>query len=275
MKIGEFFFSSRDETNRSHVGWFDINLDDPSLILDVSTKPMLKPGPVGRFDGNGIYASSAVRLKNDSLRFYTIGWNPGHVYPLFYASIGYAESDNNGKTINYRSTAPIMDRSIHDPTSVTGPCVIFDDDKYKMWYVSGLKWISRKNKHLKSIYHIKYAISNDGLNWKRNGHVAIDFKSSRELNIARPCVLKTEQGYESWFSYGYGGEYQIGYAVSVDGIKFNRDVSQVKVIKKSNQIYENKAVCHPFVVIHKGKKFMFYNGNSFGIDGIALAEENK
>ena len=66
MKIGEFFFL-RDETNRSHVGWFDINLDDPSLILDVSTKPMLKPGPVGRFDGNGIYASSAVRLKNDSL----------------------------------------------------------------------------------------------------------------------------------------------------------------------------------------------------------------
>ena len=54
------FFSTRDDRNRSHVGWFDINLDNPLKILNVSEKPFLKPGPIGNFDGNGIYVSSAV-----------------------------------------------------------------------------------------------------------------------------------------------------------------------------------------------------------------------
>ena len=41
------------------------------------------------------------------------------------------------------------------------------------------------------------------------------------------------------------------------------------------QHFENEAVCHPVVVRHKGKRFMFYNGNRFGIDGVALAVKSE
>lgn len=268
------FFSSRDKLNRSHVGWFEVNLDDPGRIINVAQKPILKPGPIGNFDGNGIYTTSIIKLYNGNVRFYTIGWNPGHVHPLFYASIGCAESEDMGLTISNRSIAPILDRSIYDPTGVTGPCVLLENGLYKMWYVSGMNWIKNKEE-LKSIYNIKYAVSNDGIDWQREGVVAIDFVSKDELNIARPCVLKNNQGYEAWFSYGEGKGYKIGYGVSKTGLLFNRQIKCPPVISTSQNYYEDKAVCHPAVVIHKGKKFMFYNGNSFGIDGVALAEESS
>ena len=97
--------------------------------------------------------------------------------------------------------------------------------------------------------------------------------SKEEKNIARPCILKNNGIYEAWFSYGYGGEYQIGYARSDDGFTFKRNIPNPPIIQKSETYYENSAVCHPAVVLYNGKKFMFYNGNKFGYDGVALAIE--
>jgi hypothetical protein len=268
------FFASRDSEQRSHVGWFDIDLDDPLSGIRTCDKPLLPPGPVGNFDGNGIYTTAVVPLGGGRLRFYTIGWNPGHRAPLFYAAIGAAESPDMGRTIDWRSKAPILDRSEHDPVSVTGPWVLFDHGKFRMWYVSGLRWVDRPE-GLKSIYHIKYAESNDGLSWLRRGRVAIDFASSDELNIARPCILPGPAGYEAWFSHGSGGDYRIGYGRSGDGIVFDRAIDNPPIIEPSCQTFENKAVCHPVVVRHLDKRFMFYNGNRFGIDGIALAVEGE
>ena len=39
--------------------------------------------------------------------------------------------------------------------------------------------------------------------------------------------------------------------------KFNRNVDEVSVVQTSKESFENKAVCHPAVINHKGKKFMF------------------
>lgn len=267
------FVSSRDGEQRSHVGWFDINLDDPTRILAASDKPILAPGPMGNFDGNGIYVTGAVRLGTGRLRLYTVGWNPGHRYPLFFAAIGCAESDDMGRTISRRSAAPILDRSEFDPAAVTGPWVLFDQQKFRMWYVSGLRWFETGG-FLKSVYHIKYAESDDGLEWRRRGVVAIDFASPDETNIARPCITKSEHGYEAWFSYDRGQRYRIGHGISKDGIRFDRDPSARPIIDVSDAGYENEMICHPAVVDHKGKRFMFYNGNQFGRDGVAIAVED-
>lgn len=269
--VWRVFYSSRDLENRSHVGWFDINLDDPHRLIGVSNQPILSPGPVGNFDGNGIYTTSVIPISDVRIRFYTIGWNPGHKSPLFYASIGVAESNDRGLTVDYRSLVPIMDRSKFDPTSVTGPWVIRDNDKYKMWYVSGLRWESEAE-NLKSVYHVKYAESMDGLSWDRRGVVAIDFANAKELNIARPCVVRNIGSYEAWFSHSSGDGYRIGYATSKDGRQFVR--KSESVFLPSSAKFESEAVCHPAVVVHKGKRFMFYNGNQFGRDGVALAVES-
>ncbi len=272
LNSGEWrvFFASRDSDNRSHVGWFDIDLDDPLKGVKSIDAPLLYPGPTGHFDGNGIYTTGVVRLARNTIRLYNVGWNPGHCSPLFYAAIGVAESNNMGETIDWRCSAPIMDRSEFDPTSVTGPWVVLENNQFRMWYVSGLGWLETPE-GLKSMYHIKYAESKDGLTWNRRGLVSIDFVNEKEMNIARPMVLFNGQNYESWFSYSNGSGYKIGYARSKDGIYFKRENLESEIITPGDYNFESDAVCHPMIVEHKGKRFAFYNGNKFGLDGVALA----
>ncbi len=263
------FFASRDRESRSHVGYFDLDLEKPDSVMAFSSEPVLAPGPVGHFDDHGIYVGAAVR--SGSLVFlYTIGWNPGKRYPLFYASIGLAKSKDLGRHCEKVGRAPILARSEWDPCGVTGPWVVKEEKKWRMWYVSGYKWEERET-HLKSFYDIKYAESDDGISWRREGVVAIRHASARETNIARPCVVRNENGtYEAWFAYNCGEGYRIGFATSDDGVVFERRDSEAG-IQPSSAPWENQAVAHPAVIRHGAETFLFYNGNQFGYHGVALA----
>ena len=76
------------------------------------------------------------------------------------------------------------------------------------------------------------------------------------MKLIQPCVLKNNNNYESWFSYGFV-RIQNRICRFCDGLKFNRNVDEVSVVQTSKESFEMKAVCHPVVINHKGKKFMF------------------
>ena len=167
-----------------------------------------------------------------------------------------------------------MERGPHDPTLVTSPHVFWDEDIWRMTYVSGIKW-ERIDGQLKSFYHIKSATSSDGINWERAGDIAIDFKDDNERNIARSAVVKEDGIYKMWFSYVQGNlQYRIGYAESTDFKTWKRmdDRSGITVTEGS---FDSDMTCYPNLVLHKGEKYMFYNGNSFGKDGFAMAKWKK
>jgi hypothetical protein len=266
------FFAGRDADNRSHISWFDIDLNDPLKGVHSNDRYLAAPGPLGHFDDHGIYASSVVRLR-DRLRIYTIGWSPGVRKPLFYASIGVIETTDFGMTYDARSIVPVLSRSVYDPCHVTGPFVLLENDIWRMWYVSGMRWVQTEC-GLKSYYNVKYAESADGTEWTRRGIVSIDFADPNETNIARPCILAGSNGYEVWFSYDRGCGYRMGYGRSPDGYVFDRNILDPPIVEPSSLTFETNAVCHPAIVSHGGQRFMFYNGNSFGRDGIALAIQN-
>lgn len=70
-------------------------------------------------------------------------------------------------------------------------------------------------------YHIKYAESEDGINWKRDGKIAIDYKDKYEYAISVPRVIKENNIYKMWFSSRATKDistYRIRYAESTDGI---------------------------------------------------------
>src|SRR5437868_2989487 len=67
------FYAGRDSDNRSHIGSFEINLDDPLKGTRSNDRYLAAPGPLGHFDDHGIFPGSVVRLR-DRLRIYTIGW---------------------------------------------------------------------------------------------------------------------------------------------------------------------------------------------------------
>ncbi len=267
--IYRVYFASRTKEQRSHIAYVEIEITNPTNILKVSTEPILKPGPIGFFDEHGVYPSSIVN-HNGKKYLYYIGWNQGNRQPLFYANIGLAISEDNGETFHRYSTVPVMSRSEYDPCLVTSPNVFIDDDTWKMTYVSGFKWEEVDNK-LKSYYHIKYAESKNGIDWTRNGNVAIDFQDETESNIARSSVIKDNGIYKMWYSYiARGLPYRIGYAESKDCINWTRQDENVGINVSGNG-FDDTMICYPNVIVHNGKKYMVYNGNNFGYDGFGLA----
>lgn len=266
--IFRIYFSSRDKQNRSHIGYFEIDITNPLKILNVSKEPVLAPGPLGYFDDHGVYASSVVRHEG-RLYMYYIGWNPGLTPPLFYSSIGLAISEDGGKTFIKHSKVPILTRSEYDPCLVTSPFVLKEEEKWHMWYISGYRW-KLLDGVPQSYYHIKYAESIDGIKWIRKGVVCIDHQSKEEKNIARPCVIKEGDLYRTWYSFDRGEGYRIGYAESSDGIYWTRKDKEAG-IDVSHSGWDSNALAYPWVFSHKGRKYMFYNGNNFGKDGIGLA----
>lgn len=261
------FAASRDERNRSHVGWVDIRLADPPEVLAVADRPALSPGPLGAFDGDGVYPASLVEADGRLLLYY-IGWNAGTPAPLFYASIGLAVSDDGGASFVRESSAPIMSRSEHDPCLVTSPCVRREQSAWRMWYVSGIGWLNDGNGP-RSRYDIKYAESDDGVAWRRDGHVCIGLGPG-EANIARPCVVGASGSYEMWYSRDEGRGYRIGVAYSKDGLHWTRRDEEAG-IDSSPTGWDSAAQAYPWVIESGESRWLFYNGNGYGREGFGAA----
>ena len=266
------FFASRNANQRSSIAYTDLRIranGEKISFERICSEPVLSPGPPGHFDEHGVYPSCVIR-ENGIFYLFFIGWNQGKEAPLFYASIGLALSED-GIHFKRDSTAPLLDRSKHDPCLVTSPHVYVEGGIWKMSYVSGVKWIRNSDGQLQSYYHIKLAESLGPRGWKRCGRVAIDFGQG-ETNIARPSVIIGGRvPYRMWFSYVNAGigKYRIGYAESTDGKSWSRKDEQagITIDKK----YCTEMICYPAVFQFKGRHFMLYNGDNFGRSGFCIA----
>ena len=104
---------------------------------------------------------------------YYIGWTPQKTVS-YRLSIGLAISEDGGVSFKKVSHGPILDRSIDEPFFNTAPCVIKEDDLWKMWYVSCTGWKIIKD-WPEPFYNVKYAVSNDGIHWKKTQITCIDY----------------------------------------------------------------------------------------------------
>lgn len=269
------FFATRDQNVYSHGYYVDAHCNNGTVNFSAMCEtPVLSPGAIGTFDEHGVYPSSLVE-HNGTHYMYYIGWNKGVEAPLFYSSVGLATS-TDGHTFNKVSHAPIMARSDCDPCLVTSPNVYLDNGLWRMTYVSGVRWFrDEKSGLLQSVYHIKYAESEDGISWQRDGHVCIDVAPD-ETNVARSSVIKTgHQDYKMWFSYVPAaiGKYRIGFATSQDGKNWIRDDSRAGIGLDNDQARE--MICYPHVFKLGDRHYMVYNGDNFGKEGFGVAVWNS
>lgn len=259
------YFSGRDASNRSNIGFATVDLNEGGKVLEYSTKPVLSPGELGCFDDNGV-TPSCVKQINDKLHLYYIGWNPGSTVRVHLFG-GLAISEDGGKTFTRFSEAPIIERCKTDPYLNTAPWVVKSENEYRMYYVSGVEWIHKDLPR----YNIKMGRSTDGKVWQRDGHVCIDFKDDSENALARPYVIFEDGIWKMWFAHK-GEVYRLGYAVSHDGVNWERQ-DELVGIDVSPTGFDSEMIEYAAVVKHNGKHFMFYNGNNYGFDGIGLAVE--
>lgn len=271
--IIRIFFSARNRENQSLPFYFDYSLESNEL-LQLSQKPLLSLGTLGAFDDSGVMPTSLVE-KNDVLYMYYIGWNLGVTVP-FRNSIGLAISKDDGNTFKKLFEGPIIDRTKDEPHFTASNCVLIEDNIWKIWYLSCVKWVKSDNE-ITHYYHIKYATSLDGINWIREGKIAIDFQYPNEYAISVPRIIIDSNKYKMWYSYR-GGEisetYRIGYAESDNGIDWVRMDDKVG-IDVSIKGWDSEMICYPFLFNLNGKRYMLYNGNNYGKTGIGLAVLEK
>jgi hypothetical protein len=269
-------FSSRDISNRSMIARMEVDAQNPSNILRIQEEPLLPLGRIGTFDDCGMMPSSIVTWNGEKYMYY-IGWNVRNTVP-YHNSVGLAVSEDGGRTYRRMFDGPVMDRTAEEPFFCATTCVRIENSVWRNWYLSCTGWESIAGR-MEPRYHLKYAESNDGINWHRDGRIAIDYSSSDEGGIARACVHKEGALYRMWYSYrsliDYRSSrmksYRIGYAESGDGLMWRR-LDDRAGIGLSDEGWDSFMLAYPEVVDVGGHRYMFYNGNGFGETGFGYAE---
>jgi hypothetical protein len=261
------FFGSRDDNQRSHIWYLDIELKcDKFNLIGLAKDPVLNPGNLGAFDDSGVSIGCVVQ-NNLVSNLYFMGWNLGVTVP-WRNSIGLALDYNSSGKYQKYSVAPIFDRNHYDPFTISYPCVMQDDGIWKMWYGSNLSW----GKQQSDMDHvIKYAWSKDGIYWNTKGEISLNLILPEEYALCRPWVIKENGIYKMWFCFR-GDSYRIGYCESKNGIDFIRKPGNVIEVSKSG--WDSEMVSYPCLLKHKNKMYMFYNGNGYGRTGFGVAMSN-
>lgn len=260
-----FFFSTRDESKRSHVGWVDADLSGPPRILRRGSEPTLAPGEDGTFDDSGIGLGCLTEAE-DGVRLYYMGWNLG-VRTSWRNAIGLAQARTALDRFERFSSGPILDRSPEDPYTLSYPWVLRrGPEDWWMWYGSNLT----PNAPNSSMRHvIKVARSRDGLCWQRNGLTVVGFATADEYALARPTVTKVGEVLLMCFACR-GERYTIGSAASTDGINWTR-IDEAAGLNPSSEGWDSEMTCYPALFWHAGRLWLAYNGNGYGATGFGLA----
>lgn len=260
------FVTGRDKGNRSLIGTVNININQPTEVLDISEKPVFEVGELSTFDENGVSYPSIVKEKGDLYMYYA-GWMPTVLTP-FQNRTGLAKSTDDGLTWKRVSRAPILPLNDEEPFSTGSVCTIKEGDTWKMWYTCFLRWGKGPGEH-KHYYVIKYATSPNGVDWQRDGQICIDIEDPSEYAIGKPSVIKLGDTYHMWYVYR-GEEYRIGYAHSKDGINWERrdDLAGIDV---SGDGWESRAISYPHVFQVGDYLYMLYCGNNYGKEGLGIA----
>jgi hypothetical protein len=259
------YLSLRDGEGRSRVGRSRLTLTPSFALSPLEPDPVVDLGPLGAFDDSGVTTSCLVTSDRRRLLYYT-GWTRGVTVP-FYLTVGLAVSEDGGP-FSKPSLAPLLDRHPADPFLIASPSILRENGIWRMWYVSATKWTPTAEGP-RHYYNIRYAESDDGVGWRREGRICIDYADEAEYAFARPCVLRDAEGFRMWYSVR-GERYRIGYAQSPDGLVWSRNDAAGGLRAEGND-WDSEMVEYPWVFDADGRRFMLYNGNGYGRTGVGIA----
>jgi hypothetical protein len=273
------YYATRDEQNRSSTTYIEVDAQDPTRVLYEHDRPILPLGELGAFDDCGVMPSWIVNDQSVKYLYYT-GWTLRQTVP-FHNAIGLAVSHDGGVTFERMATGPIFGLTHTEPHFTGTSCVLIENGVWRNWYMSSVGWQMIAGKP-EPRYHLKYAESADGIHWKREGRVALDFKTELEGALVRASVIRHAGRYRMWYSYRDVGDYRnnrehsyrIGYAESSHGLVWQRLDDQAG-IEVSAEGWDSDMLCYPHVT-HDGRGWhMFYNGNGFGLTGFGYAHARE
>jgi hypothetical protein len=267
------YFCTRDRQGVSRVTFLDVAREDPTKILHINPQPLLSIGQPGTFDDSGTLCAFAIS-RGDEVWLYYNGYNRRVVVPWSNA-VGLAVSRDGGSTFEKAFEGPVLDRTRDEPYFAITPWIVREENLWHMWYTSCTGWLAVEGRQ-EPLYHIKYARSDDGIDWQRGNISCIRPLVPEEAN-ARGAVMRHEGKWKMWFCYRGSSNfrdgsdsYRIGYAEADDPARWRRDDSRAG-IAPGTQGWDSSMQAYPAVIEADGQIYMFYNGNGFGASGFGVA----
>ena len=269
------YFTTRSELDcdknyQTKITFLDCDKNDPTKILYLHDKPLLELGPPGTFDEHGTMMSEILFYQNKYWLYY-IGWQQSTVVP-YITTLGLATSDD-GINFTKISKGPVVGLNMHSPFGVAKVSILIENNQFNMWYTHYNDWANIGNEY-RPTYDIRFAHSTDGLNWNFDESICISPTHNDEA-IGAPCVRKMDNLYHMWYGYRdnfkKGEKYKVGYAISVDKIKWTRQ-DNTNIIHSSETGWDSEMICYPYILTLENKNLMFYSGNGYGKEGFGYAE---
>lgn len=267
-EIIRIYAGFRDDNGVGRVGFVDVDACNPSKIIQISSLPVLDVGIPGTFDENGVIPTYVIKYK-DRIYLYYAGYQLGQIVK-FYVFAGLAVSDDNGNRFERISAAPILDRTDGELFFRVIHCVMPNEHNWNVWYGSGDSFVTENGRVVPS-YNIKHIFSTEIDKFHGKGQVCIDYKSSDEYRVGRPCVIKTQGIYLMFYATQMKGVgYRMGYAQSVDALHWERMDEKIG-ITVSGSGWDSQMISYPAVINVHNRVYMFYNGNDMGKTGFGYA----
>lgn len=275
------YFGVRSRHGKTRTTFCDIDVSDFNnfRVKYIHDTPVIDLGKIGTFDDSGANVCDIVKA-GDLLYMYYIGWNPSTTVHTRNA-VGLAVSSDGGVTFKRMYEGPVLDRNKMEPYHAGAVNVHRCKDSWKMWYNYGHGW-KIINGRPEIQYYIRYATSDNGIDWVREGIDCIIPTNPYECT-ARPCVFLPNENnelYRMWYCHRSMDNFRVvasknyrgGYAESYDGLHWIRkdDEFGLTVSNETNE-WDSEAIAYPYVVEINGRLVMFYNGNGFGKSGFGYA----
>jgi hypothetical protein len=271
------YFAARNASNQSHIVYADFDPQHDMRLLRLHTEPLLRLGAPGNFDSAGMGPSAALFVGARVFLYY-VGFSLRRDVP-HQQMIGLAISEDGGATFRRAVPGPVLSTGPFDPFFTSMPHVAQRNGAFEMYYMSGVAW-PRHGDRFDPQYLIKRAHSPDGTRWTTEGDVAVGFADPAETAIARPWLIRCEDGHHMWFcrrgsrdAEGRSADpYRLGYARSADGIAWSRADDRLRFANPPQAgDWDGAMQAYPCVVPRGEELFLFYNGDGFGQTGFGFA----
>lgn len=266
------FITSLDEKGRGRPGYVDVSAQDPTQVLGTSVDAIMDIGEPGSFDDNGLMPISFVRVPSGELWMYYAGFEICTNIRYRILS-GVAVSTDDGRSFRRLRSTPVLERSDSERFFRGGPFALYDEGRFKLWYVAGSEWTTLNGKPM-PVYDLRYQESVDGLAWADQGTLSMALTGTDEHGFGRPWIVKNpDGGYRLFYSIRRRslGAYRLGYAESRDGIHWDRKDEEMGLDVDADDV-ASEAIMYSAVIEVHGKTYCFYNGNNFGQAGFCVAE---
>lgn len=217
-------------------------------------QPVLSLGEVGSFDDTHIFAPMVVREGEQFLLWYCGSQGfahdlaPKRVPDERVFKLGLATS-GDGKSFTRSADNPVF--AMTDPKrSVLTPCVlrkadgspVREDGQLRMWFAAGTLGGGGAPQSLHE------TTSEDGIHWSEASAAQLE-------RVYAPAVVKTQTGYEMWYTVPGSYPWVIKHGKSKDGRQW--DVAEQPALAVT-QDWEHDLVIYPSVIQVDGVYLMWY-----------------